>query len=557
MTKTHINRKWILLGMTLGAWIALWDRPGAGAEPASQTPIVKPSALTSESPEVKETINRGVRWLETASDNRLGAKALVGMVMIKHGDSASHPKIVEAVQAIQKLTEGTTEPKQIVDRFHERNIIYSVGLSIVFLVNLDEQRYRREIEQLLQVLEYLQKPHGGWGYTDLPTGDTSMTQYAVLALWEAHQSGISFRLEMADNVLDWLLKTQDPSGAFGYQGVVASSTTALVKQELVKPSLSAAGLSSVYICGDMLGLVRRKRESLPPGIKEIRREERRRASRIEVRQLEAAKARGNEWLKANHSLNAYAVHYYLYALERYWSFREAAEGNADGSASWYSDTAAFLAKTQQPDGSWIGQWGLVAQRASVPDTSFSLLFLLRSTKKSIERARDFGAGLLVGGKGLPKNATALEIRAGQIMAKPLAGPGRGLMDALENVDTPEFDQAAEALADLPSDEARRLIGSNQAKLRNLLQASSSDAKVALIQALSKSDDLANVPTLIRALSDPDPTVVIAARDGLQRLSRKFDSFGPPDEFNDAQRTEAIARWKNWYRAIQPDAEFEN
>jgi hypothetical protein len=72
--------------------------------------------------------------------------------------------------------------------------------------------------------------------------------------------------------------------------------------------------------------------------------------------------------------------------------------------------------------------------------------------------------------------------------------------------------------------------------------------------------------LIYALSDPDPATVLEARDGLRRISRKFDGFGPPEypldegkaavEDWEIKRRTAIEEWKKWYLEVKPDAEFE-
>ena len=62
-----------------------------------------------------------------------------------------------------------------------------------------------------------------------------------------------------------------------------------------------------------------------------------------------------------------------------------------------------------------------------------------------------------------------------------------------------------------------------------------------------------MPTLIYALTDPDPKIVLEARDGLQFVSRRFDGFGPPNHFTEDQRFEAVDAWKRWYRTLRPDA----
>jgi hypothetical protein len=66
-----------------------------------------------------------------------------------------------------------------------------------------------------------------------------------------------------------------------------------------------------------------------------------------------------------------------------------------------------------------------------------------------------------------------------------------------------------------------------------------------------------VPTLIYALTDPDRDVVLEARDALEFVSRRFNGFGPPDEYTDEQRYNAAEAWKSWYRSIHPGARFED
>jgi hypothetical protein len=75
--------------------------------------------------------------------------------------------------------------------------------------------------------------------------------------------------------------------------------------------------------------------------------------------------------------------------------------------------------------------------------------------------------------------------------------------------------------------------------------------------LAKARDFDDAPTLIYALTDPDPDVVREARDGLRRISRKLDGFGMPEKPNETELRQAIDQWKRWYRAVRPDAEFDD
>ena len=288
-------------------------------------------ALTPESPAVKAAIEKAVAFLESpaANDGRVGAQALVGLVFLKNHADPKHPRIVEAVAAIQGAVKGH-DPAQV-------NLdIYSAGLAIIFLVTLDPSAYSSEISVLLEYLKLKQKPHGGWGYPEKETGDTSMTQYGVLSAWEATQAGFKIPPESIEAVTTWLLKTQDPSGGFGYQGTV-SKTSGLVKQNEVRHSMAAAGLGSLYICADLLGLVPRaekRDEDLPSALHEVKGQPPPAAAgpnpktKIDPRRVKDAEARGNRWLGGHYDMRRkeWWTFYYLYAYERYASFRELSEG---------------------------------------------------------------------------------------------------------------------------------------------------------------------------------------------------------------------------------------
>ena len=98
-----------------------------------------------------------------------------------------------------------------------------------------------------------------------------MTQYGVLSSWEATQAGFHVPLESIESVSEWLLHTQDPSGAFGYQGVLGTGNS-LVPQSNIRPSMASAGAGSLYICASLLGLIEKKedKEVLPAALKEVK-----------------------------------------------------------------------------------------------------------------------------------------------------------------------------------------------------------------------------------------------------------------------------------------------
>jgi hypothetical protein len=105
-------------------------------------------AVTPQSPEVQKLVEAGLAVLERPIDERqdvnsglLGGKCLVGMAFAKAG-KREHPCVAEAIQAVR----ASMSPEARVD-------VYSNGIAVAFLCELGGQRYRREIDYYLQLLE--------------------------------------------------------------------------------------------------------------------------------------------------------------------------------------------------------------------------------------------------------------------------------------------------------------------------------------------------------------------------------------------------------------------
>jgi hypothetical protein len=81
------------------------------------------------------------------------------------------------------------------------------------------------------------------------------------------------------------------------------------------------------------------------------------------------------------------------------------------------------------------------------------------------------------------------------------------------------------------------------------------ARLTAVTTLGRSRDLDNVPALIYALSDPDPRVMRAARDGLCFISRRLDGFGLPMSGDPADQRVAQAKWTEWYLSIRPNGDL--
>lgn len=186
-----------------------------------------------------------------------------------------------------------------------------------------------------------------------------------------------------------------------------------------------------------------------------------------------------------------------------------------------------------------------------------MLFLYRSTQKIIQHAKTFGGGLLVGGRGLPENASDLQLTAGGLRAKPLKGPAMDLLAKMNDANDPKFEEAMRGLEETSLvDEGDRLT-EVQKRLRQMAAGKSPEARAAALKLLGRLRDLDNVPLLIESLHDDDPQIFLAAIDALRFMSRKFSPAGQFAGENIDPRKESIKYWKAWYRDIRPDARFED
>lgn len=539
-----------VVGIALGGLLAL-------AAPAY--------AIRSDSPEVRKLVESSLAVLERPIDfqqdsyaNRLGGKCLMGLAFLKAG-KPEHPRVAEAVQAVR----ASMKPDQKVD-------VYSNGIAIVFLCELDPQKYRQEIIWYLNLLERRQKPHGGWGYdgnsyegSNLETGDTSQTQYASLGYWSAYRRGFVIPGESLERLAYWLLRTQDPSGSWGYQGTVAPDSER-VKQNQTGCSMTAAGLGSTLICADLLdaapnGLHTRASgqvdemllDDLPAALRPARSTtDKNRPPPIRIstsrfsfsdiiRTIQAALT----WMDAKYEVDvgSFTI-YYLYATERYQSFYELLSGVVDEEPKWYTNGYEYLVSHQLRDGGWGEGCGRTV------DTAFAVLFLLRSTQKSIQST--LGEGTLIGGRGLPTNVARAKLRGNQVVVEQVATNLDQMLSMIDGEDQAQLDDLARDPASLVVD---TVDAASARRLQQLVRGGEPTVRLLAVRALGRTGNLDYVPTLIYALTDPDRDVVLEARNALEFVSRRFDGFGPTDDFTDDQQFDAAEAWKDWYRSVRPGA----
>jgi hypothetical protein len=511
-------------------------------------------AVTPQSAEVQELINRGLARLAQESHRRLGGKCVIALPFVKT-NKPNHPRVLEAVAACQQFMQSGEKLD---------NFIYGNAVVIILLCELDPKQHRDTIQYYLDMLMKRQKDHGGWGYDHLPRGDISQTQYAALALWEVNRCGFTIDPAAFGRMTDWLLRVQDPDGGWGYQGNVGSTDRSEEqKSQLVetpdqlRPTMLAAGLSSVLISADMIGGIPNyddgsSDETLPekllrgagtnPAVRP-----RLYVENFDDSRLAPAITAGTDWMDKNYSIEVDTHNeYYLYSLERYKSFQELYDGVLPAEPSWYNDGYQYLRKHVSPNGGWEK-----GGDSPATNTAFAVLFLLRSTQSSLRTS--LGEGMLTGGRGLPTDVAKATMRHGQIVVQQTSTQVDDMLAMIDGERGEELDSLAQnpsslAVGQLDQKSARRL--------QQLVHAPDAEVRLLAVSALARAGQLDQVPTLIYALTDPDKRIVQQAHDGLRFTSRRFKGFDLADDFTTKEQYEVVEKWKDWYRALRPDAVFE-
>ncbi len=523
-------------------------------------------ALTPESPAVRQAVQRAVAVLKAklsetelyqtaALDHQVGIKVLTCLAILK-AEQPRDPKYVDYAvgtlrAALQDSQFGThyTSP-------------YTLGLSITYLAAVDPQQYREEIRKLLQLLLRTQMPHGGFAPLDgaqrakQAVGDTSMMQYAMLGMWEAYQAQVPPPERNLEAAAAWLFAAQNPGGSFPYEPGGSSPR--------VNIALSAGGTASLYILANIVrqsgsesrSMSSRLPSSLQP-VGEAAAQPSAPALRLTIgaERLAQALQQGDAWLAGQNFVqepHAFHVYYSYYALERYFAFREQFTGESEPEPAWYTTLASHLLQSQNADGSW--------GNAVLVDTAFCVLTLVRSTSLSLkQRHVDTASGVLVGGRGFDVDSGRVRVQGDSlVVVKPLQGPAEEMLRLLEDPNNERFDEALVGLQDLSAEADEAMLAPLAVRMRRLAAGDSSpEARAAALTALARLRNLDDVPLFIHALADEDWRVVQAARDALRRISRKLDDFGVSLTDTPMQRARAIERWKEWFRAVRPEYQFDD
>ncbi len=513
-------------------------------------------AYTPDDPLVVNMVDRGMRFLEKEAARSDGETVIVAYAHFKVDHDESNPVVVRGISAAKGFAAKIGGGQQFKSN-------YECACAVLLLCEISPKRYLSELAIFQRYFNEVQQDHGGFSYPDERNGDTSQVQYAILALWTLDRNGFKVDYGRTIKAMQWLMQVQDVKGPWPYHGKL-STRGGLTTQAETGISMALAGGASLLIAGDSIGMWGESVVDsdtgivgLPKAIK-IYKEDTNASRRKKVKFPKEPLFRSIEFMERwrnGASQNPDTKHiwyfYIAYTMERYESFREIAQGKkSDPSPAWYNTIVDELKATQSGES---GGWELRSSKTSPPvSTAFAILFLIRSTQKSLGSGASASTRGGIGFTGDVSNATLVN---GKSFVKSPAQSVTGMLDLLEGEGADDLDGKAMAdNAKLPTDPVAR--NAQLDRLERLVRGSRSwQARRVAAKLLGTSDELRVVPALIFALSDPDETVRRYARDGLRFVSRKFDGFGMPDEPDNSELRQAQSKWRKWYQRADPSFVF--
>jgi len=517
-------------------------------------------AYTPDDPQVVRMVDRGLRFLEQNKPRDAGEQVLCAYAHFKVEHDESNPVVQTGLEAAKEFAVELPEMQKHHSNHNKSN--YEVAVSVMLMCDVSPTRFRNQLASFQRHFNETQQPDGGYGYPGDDKGDVSQTQYAILAIWTLDRNGFKLDYNRLVKAMQWLLAVQDRKGPWPYQAI-APRSGGLVEQSGTSLSMALAGAASLLISGDALRLWGESMADQDTGIvglpkaiklyKEDVNEQRRKQVKVSTKPIFLAIDLMERWRKANpERLQGTLLWYFytVYTTERYESFLEIARGQpADASPAWYNQGVTELMKLQSTES---GGWEDRAHTSPEVSTAFAILFLIRSTQRSLGTG---ASATTIGGQGFSQDVSKAKLIKGKAVSQSPAKTVAGMLNLLEGDGADELDgKALDDRAVLATDPVERAAQLD--RLERLVRGSKSwQARRVSARLLGTSDDLRVVPALIFALSDPDKVVRAYARDGLRFISRKFEGFGMPDEPTNAQLRQAQRKWREWYLTMKPGYVF--
>lgn len=319
--------------------------------------IVRPVRAEIEPEQVKKAIDDAVAFLKkqqnadgTWSERGAyegGVTALCTLALLNAGVDPDDECIQLSLNYLRKVPPSLT---------------YTTSLqTMVFCAaEPDEDRVliRRNVQWLQEMQLRTGAGKGGWSYPRGGRPDNSNSQFALLALYEAHRVGVTVNDRTFRMALDHWHRWQNDDGSWGYNHVSRNGSG----------SMTCAGITSVVIASSVIN----------HGDAEVV------GNRVNCcvpHKDDPSVDKALAWLEAHFAVhtnpgNGNWLLYYFYGLER---AGRLTNRRFIGEHDWYREGAEMLVSSQARfEGSWKGLGGIENEKHVA--TSFALLFLAKGRR---------------------------------------------------------------------------------------------------------------------------------------------------------------------------------
>jgi hypothetical protein len=447
--------------------------------------------------------------------------------------------------------------------------IYQSGIDALLLAEVNPEAHLSALQKIADYVASKQHSSGGWSESST-NSDTSMAQYAMLALWAAKGAGATISPEVLERNLNWHLNSGNQDGSWGYRPEGANRTPT---HNMAMAGAASMGIGRLLLFGPKsqpkkeiaaekkLGVLEKVEDE--PSEQELSAFPDYRP-RISAGAIDARITRAFNWIETRfpppQRENEVLFPYYMfYALERAAALYELGDVNG---RNWYETYGDILLSMRSPEG--VFDRDSKVHSTTTIGTSFAILYFMKSTQQTLDK--QYGIGRQQGKRGNPfgdkevkREPTELDLLIGD----------------LEKMDFNSLDETPVEVADeivrsvISIDDPEKLVGQAD-KLKSLMKHPNPDVRKAAVWALGRTGDFDLIPMMLDGIRDPSIDVNVEAIAALRYISRKPNGFGetfdplkglpenaPPEErvrVANEWRQKAINSWSSWYFRIRPHEE---
>ena len=334
---------------------------------------VRPDVSGPSPREEDRAVLAGVQYLKAhAAGRSCGETAMIALALLKAEVPPSDPVLQACLAKLRaRFTSSSYEPEM-----GPGPGTYEAAATAMVFANLDAAANRALIDMIAAYLQGPQNANGSWDYSDRTQGDTSISQYAVLGLWEAENAG---RRRLAVGLGPRRRMVHVDAERRPEAGI----TTAMSRTPETL-SMTAAGVGSLMICRRQLDRYRQQKRGTSPLLTLAGRESRARIITLDLQRPDRPGDHRGAW-RGSRRISSRPMSAIVGQSRVLRALRDRADRGPGRSPDdrpgrlVRQGGAIFSSRARAPTARGLGTHG------TEMNTVWAILFLTKSTAKTIRR----------------------------------------------------------------------------------------------------------------------------------------------------------------------------